>query len=716
LSLRNLKQALKEVKNTEGIDKKNLDDIKDKDLLDVYEKIIKEEYIPEPVKKIDFEKNGKIRPISLSSIIDKIIQKVLSTYLYTLYNSEFSDKSYAYRPNKSTLKAINRVSDFIRRRNEYVIKSDIKDFFETIDHGILISILKRRIKDKRIINLLLLYLKTGFYDVKNEYYYHNIGVYQGNIISPILSNIYLNEMDCFLEKHGMDFVRFADDFVIFTKTKFKAEWILRNLKRFLKLYKLSLKDEKTYITTINSGFTFLGAFFRNDFRTIDKKRLEKIDAKLMSYTKEEFDVFVKKMNFYYSVIENYYLKIIPKTSSEYKTLKNMVIGVVSEAVYLNKLHKKINKKTEFKELILNIKFLDLFFNRKKTVDLIISKAYNRLDSAEKKIEKKRRIYDKKFALENVIHIYKSGMSLGISKNRFVLKEKGKIIKYFPKNVIKRIIVESMNMSLSTNIIKEASKLNINIDFIHKRTPYASINFYNSAAVHAIHKQAMILNTDKHIKIARSIVVGKIKNERNYLRYLNKYYKRFEKALEMLKGIEEKAKNSSNIESLRGYEGSAAAVYWKNVGIVADVENFERVTKGAKDLINSSLNYAYAILYGKVQHSLLLAGLSLHISYLHALDEYKPTLVFDLIEEFRTYVVERAVFSMFSKHEKLEIKEGLLTVDTKKKIANEIYERLATYTKYKNKNMKMENIILSQAYELKKAIVEDKKYKPFIGRY
>lgn len=181
-------------------------------------------------------------------------------------------------------------------------------------------------------------------------------------------------------------------------------------------------------------------------------------------------------------------------------------------------------------------------------------------------------------------------------------------------------------------------------------------------------------------------------------------------------IIKKANFTKNIGSLRGFEGSGAVNYWKCLGQVADVENFERVTKGAKDLINASLNYAYAILYGRVQYALILAGLSLHISFLHVVDNNKPTLVFDMIEEFRSYIVDRIIFAMFSKNQKLEIKNGLLTKATRQKISKEIYEKLATYTTYRKKSMKLENIIISQAYELKNSILEDKKYKPFIGRF
>jgi len=717
LSLSNLKGALKEIKDTKGIDNLSLNDFSEFHLKELYESLMNGTYVPEPMKKIDFKKDEKTRPISIPSIKDKIVQRVLLNYLNSIYNKSFSDKSYAYRENKSTLKAINRVSDFIKRGNIYVLKSDIKDFFESIDHKILISILKEKIKDDRVIELIMLYLKIGGFDKNLKYSFHTKGVYQGNIISAILSNIYLDKMDKFLEKHNFDFVRFADDFVIFAKSKFKIEFILRNLRRFLKILKLSLKEEKTYITHINSGFSFLGVYFRGHFRTIDKDRLEKIDKKMFSYTKYDFKIFVEKMNNYYHTIENYYLKIISPTSNEFNILKNMIIGVISEVVFLHKKNRKITKKSDFKSYIREIKFLDLFYHKEKTIDLIISKAYNRLESIDKKIDKKRKAYEKKFYLEGIIHIFRPGLYIGLSKNRFVLKDKGKILKYFPKNKVKRILVEGTNISISTNLIKEASRLNIHIDFIDKRAnPYSSIVFYNSSVSQIIHKQALILNTPLQLELAKSFVKGKLKNQRNYLKYLNKYHKFFDKEIEIMDNIIKKIDKVDNIDSLRGYEGSGAVNYWKCLGKVAGVEGFERVTYKANDLINSALNYGYAILYGKVQYALILAGLSLHISFLHALDNKKPTLVFDMIEEFRPYVVDRAIFSMISKNEKLEIKNSLLTKSTKEKIAKEIYERLATYTTYKKQSMKMENIIINQAYMLRNAILENKKYKPFIGRF
>ncbi len=167
-----------------------------------------------------------------------------------------------------------------------------------------------------------------------------------------------------------------------------------------------------------------------------------------------------------------------------------------------------------------------------------------------------------------------------------------------------------------------------------------------------------------------------------------------------------------------YEGSISVAYWDSLGLVIEVPFERRVTFGARDIVNSSLNYAYAILYGKIQHSLVHAGLSLSISYLHALDDKKPTLTYDMIEEFRTFVVDRSIISMLNKKEPIKLdSKGLLTKDSRKLISKNIKEKLGSYTMYKKESRKVENIIQSQAYRLAKVVNgEEKKYRAFLGKY
>jgi len=690
--------------------------------------LIMGKYSPEPIKSIEIKKpdSNEKRPIGITSIKDKLTQKVLYENIQGYFNKLFSDKSYAYRPGKSPLKAINRVSDYIKRGYKVVYKTDIKSFFENINHDILLKILKKHIADKRLLKLLMLYIKIGRFK-KINYFSHEIGVYQGDIISPLLSNIYLDTMDKFLEKRNIDFVRFGDDFILFLRDKNDLENIKKNLLRVLKVLKLDLNDEKSYLSDIYKGFTFLGVYFQGESKSIENERFQKSFSKIHTLAKESksFDEFLENLNLYLHALENYYLKIISKNSNQYLLLKENISEAISQRVYLSKKNKEINKKSLFLNKLSSLNILKDFEFDVNMIKAFIHKGYEKYYlqkdlEVDKIINKKKSTYSKKFASISTIHVNEFGISLGISKNKIVLKKYGKIIKSFPLSQIDRIVLEGKGFSLSSDIIYKCAKNNIHIDFIdYKSNPYASITNYNSATTQNIHNQAMILNTDRHFEIAYQIVKAKMKNQINYIKYLSKYHKVLKANIIKMNSVFTKFKSltNKNIDVLMGYEGSLASIYWDSIGLILDIDYSGRVTKGAKDIVNSSLNYAYAILYGQVQNALLKAGLSLHISFLHSLDKQKPTLVFDMIEEFRSFVVDRTIISMINKDEPIKLdKDGLLTKKSRKLIAQNIYEKLSSYTLWRKKSVKIENIIEQQAYNLLKFINSQKKYKPFVGKY
>jgi CRISPR-associated endonuclease Cas1 len=233
----------------------------------------------------------------------------------------------------------------------------------------------------------------------------------------------------------------------------------------------------------------------------------------------------------------------------------------------------------------------------------------------------------------------------------------------------------------------------------------------------VYKQAMTLNTPLHLKLAKEFIKGKAKNQINYLKYQNKYHKKLDNSISRMEELLKIAKKATTTSELMGYEGSISQIYWDSIRQILDASFEKRVTFGAKDIVNSSLNYAYAILYGKVQHSLVYAGLSLNISFLHSIEKNKPTLTFDMIEEFRTFIVDRTIFAMINRDEPLTLdSKGLLTKKSRKLISQNIKEKLGSYTMWKKESIKVENIIQTQCYNLAKAINEGKKYKSFLGKY
>lgn len=186
---------------------------------------------------------------------------------------------------------------------------------------------------------------------------------------------------------------------------------------------------------------------------------------------------------------------------------------------------------------------------------------------------------------------------------------------------------------------------------------------------------------------------------------------------------EKLNDDLTIEELRGkllaIEGRSASSYWKIIKLILreDIVFEGRRRKGASDLVNSMLNYGYGILYSRVWGAVTLAGLNPNISFLHTEQPGKPTLIFDLIEEFRSQAVDRVVVSILTKGEKAALENKLLDYPTRKKLAQNVLERLNTAVVFRGRELSIANIIVQQARNLVKFLKGQKKsYKPFIGRY
>ncbi|MSN96879.1 CRISPR-associated endonuclease Cas1 [Campylobacter sp. FMV-PI01] len=732
-TISNLKLAFNSISSTsKGLDEINYDEFRknlDENLNALKDEVLNHTYTPEPIKKIDIKKdNSKTRPIALASIKDKIIQKTLYSELLFYFDKFFVSNSYAYRPNKSTSQAINRSSDYINRGNVWIFKTDIKDFFENINHTKLLKILNYHIKDENILNLITLFLKTGGFK-KDDFISHEKGIHQGDIISPLLSNIYLDLMDKFLSKNSINFIRFADDFAMFFDDKQKAINFKPRLINMLKSLDLSLNLEKTKIIHINEGFTFLGIDFMGKNRLINSVKFENAikEIEKLSLKNTKFITFIDEFNATLIGIKNYYLKVINKSSPQHLLLQEEVIKSISHKVFLEKNKKHIKNKKELINFISQIK-LDLIFDEQiinNTIKLILNKAYEKVlvnkeaKQTKSKINDKRNTYAKKFALNQTLIINEKSLYLGVSKNTITIKQYGKIYKTFPILKIKRVIINSDSISLSTQFIKRCANENIHIDFIDKfANPYATFTTYKSSQTQIIHKQAMILGTQKQLYLARAFIYSKSKNQLNYMKYLNKYHKNLDLNISKFQDISYKIKKANTISELMGFEGSMSVIYWDSLKAILNVPFESRVTFGAKDIVNSSLNYAYAILYGKICYHLMLSGLSLHISFLHSLNGQKPTLSYDMIEEFRTFIVDRVIISMFNKNEPLSLnKDGLLTIKSRNLIAQNINEKLGSYITHKKETKKIENIISSQCYALANYINEKSKtYKPFIGKF
>jgi len=693
-------------------------------------KSLKKGFIPDPMQGFEVPKsNGEMRKLAQASITSKVVQKIIAEAI--LDSVKFNDKSYAFRKGKGVLKAINRTKDFLKRYS-YIAKADIDNFFDTINQEKLIVILNRLIEDKKIVMLISLFLKNGMMK-HNEWIDKSQGIYQGDVLSPVLSNLYLHSFDEALEKKGIDFVRFADDMLFFAKNEKKAKKNLAIATSYLKALDLSFGEDKSYLASLHDGFEFLGLRFKDKTIQMDNKRFQKKISTISKSTKKK-DLYesIKFINEYLVGIRHYYFKVL-SSKHQLILIAEHIDEILVKKIALAKKSKVINKKSKFVQILVELE--DLEHNTKEEkirhAHNLIARAYESiamakpLVNAEKKVEKKKRTFLQEQIKNSEIILNRFGLYISMSKGKVVVKEYGKVIQTSPINWVTRIIVMTKGVSISSNLILECSKRKIDIDFIEKSRPYAQITYYSVVSNELHLKQLDLKNSKKGFKIALSLIKAKMKNQINLIKYYARYRERedvesfelLERYIEQMEGILKNIKNAKDIPALMGYEGSLSVVYWKSFGILIDEKEFKRETFNAPDAINQSLNYGYAFIYHRVQSALLKTGVNIYHSFLHSSQDNKPTLVFDMVEVFRQLVVDREIISILNRGTELTSNKGRLTKKSIKVITENIQERLATPTKWRKGKYKIVTIIDEQALELSHVIKGIKSnFKGFVVKY
>jgi len=738
-TLKALKKAFGDINSkAKGLDGVSLEVFKE-DLLENLEELQSElfrgRYVPEPLKHITLEKDDKTqRPIGMSAVRDKIVQKTLALALSDYYEPHFNDKNYGFRRNKDTLQAIGRAKNLLQKGKIWVLRTDIDNFFEHIDHVRLMHILSSRIAAENVLALIASFLTNGSF-ARYRYIDNIEGIHQGDPLSPLLSNIYLNQLDWFLEEQGLSFIRYVDDITIFTHDKKALFQAKLDLESYLHSIDLKLNESKTKVAhSVKEGFVFLGIAFKAWEVSIAKERFAYSIAKLKRTVTEtkSFDEMVVKLNQFLQGLANYQLQVITLEHPQMQVFQTALLEALAERVYKDKKRGTVKTKGAFTRKLSDVEYPFGFGSTEKKdyIKRIIAKGFEKhlaqktYRKAEDKSTLKKRKYAKKYATSSVLHIAEPGIYIGMSKNTISLKRKGKVVHQMPKTQCERIIIAAKGVSLSSNVIELCSSMGIAIDFIGNsykiETPYASLYGNNHAYAKMTLLQFKILETPQQMKFARAFIKGKSKNQLNYLKNLDRHHGLFAKEIdEMEYRVKTTIKKAKTPNELMGYEGQIAHLYWQALVKLLDskVDFDGRVTKGASDVVNASLNYGYAILYGRVHYHAVKAGLSVNVSFLHALDAAKPTLIFDLIEEFRAFVVDRTIVSMINNNERIKLdKENRLDRKSRQLIAKNVLEKIGSFTKHKKASKKIDTIIEEQAYLLARSIRGVASYKPFVGRY
>jgi RNA-directed DNA polymerase len=252
----------------------------------IRQQLIEGTYQPGPVRRKTLQKpDGGQRQLGIPNVLDRLIQQAIQQVLTPMFDPGFSESSYGFRPRRSAHGAAKQVQRTIRRGLRFVVDMDLSKFFDKVQHDILMSRVARKVRDRRLLKLIGRYLRAGVM-VDGVLQSSPEGTPQGGPLSPLLANILLDDLDKELERRGLPFVRYADDFVIFTRSRRAAERVFNGVNRYLtKALRLVVNQEKSRIVP-SDGVEFLGFVFRGKRATIQvsEKNVQKCKQRIRELT------------------------------------------------------------------------------------------------------------------------------------------------------------------------------------------------------------------------------------------------------------------------------------------------------------------------------------------------------------------------------------------------------------------------------------------------
>lgn len=617
LDINNFQRAWEKVaenRGCAGIDGETIDSFARNQTVNIYQllnTVANGSYQPLPCKQVIIpKKNGKQRELKIPCIRDRIVQQALLNVLSPLMEEKFSPASFAYRPNLSYINAVKKIADWRDMGYVWVFDADISGFFDNIDHYRLLKEIRLHIDNPGILCLIKSWISAGV-STHEGIIIPQKGIPQGAVISPILANIYLHEFDELITATDLKLVRYADDFLVLATTKERILEAKVEITNLLDLIGLMINTEKTQITNFERGFRFLGhGFLENAIFPLDANQ-----TKLKSG------------------IEN---KQAKKETSK-KKLQNA------------NSHSEHNYHSErSEESPENIPYLHQPFLAEVETEPPVKNEENEDNSPFQK-----NIWNEEMA---AIYLIEQGTSIYKDYQRFVIHVSEKPKFEVPIREVEQILVFG-NIQLSTPVINACLQEKIAVFFLNQSGQYHG-HLCSEESTNLGHQLIQIEKRNDNyfqLNLSKAVVLGKLMNSKQLLMRLNRK-RRLEDVERAIYGMNQDInalENVDNLDSLRGYEGMSAARYFPAFGKLINNSAFsfaQRFRQPPIDEVNSLLSFGYTLLFNNVLSFIIAEGLSPYIGHFHYGEKQKPYLAFDLMEEFRSPIVDSLVLKIINNGE------------------------------------------------------------------
>ncbi|XHX77914.1 MAG: CRISPR-associated endonuclease Cas1 [Stenomitos frigidus ULC029] len=570
------------------------------------------------------KKEGGWRTLGVPTVRDRIVQQALLNALHPILEPQFEDCSFAYRPGRSHKAAVQQVGYWRDRGYEWVLDGDIVRFFDNLNHDRLFAEFEERVKPADLVPAQTLFsLRSAIFALLEAWIGASIltpeglvfpvkGVPQGSVVSPILANVYLDDFDEILMAADLKLVRYADDFVVMAKSQPQIIQAQRDVAALLQSMGLQLHPDKTQITNFDRGFRFLGHAFAGDLIVPVQKQQP---LALPTEEREEADRLI------------YADPSVPPTQRQ-----QAMVAVLKAA----------------QQPIPPPLYVVLGYQVRQWKPVTI-------ESNE---------WEWKTGM-STLYLVKQGTTLRKEQGRFIIEvaskapagqrkeEQGSPVE-IPIAEVQRVLVFGQ-VQITTAAITACLEAQIPVVFLSQLGDYKGHLW--SAELLDLPAEAMQFQRwqdgNFQLDMAKSLVWGKLLNSKQLLLRLNRKRQlpAVADAILKLDQFVSSAQKTNSLESLRGFEGISAAVYFPSLGKLLTNSGFSltgRSRRPPTDPVNSLLSFGYTLLFNNVMSLLLAEGLNPYLGNLHRSERKEPHLAFDLMEEFRSPIVDSLIIMLVNK--------------------------------------------------------------------